>query len=166
MSSSQSKIKKKYLFIDQSAFSNFALHVIKHKTLFVIVNIVIIIIKYYKCLSMSLITISSCLKLRVVLPNVLFTSLIICSYIRPHHGDLERLNCHVMSSLTRWSCSLSLFCIFFIQFAVTLNTEALSEMMRQGLGPSGNERVYFFIETLQPSVILSLPAAPLLRWNK
>ena len=45
------------------------------------------------------------------------------------HGDLDRLNRHLVSCLARWSCSCSLFRIFRIQLAVALNTVALSEII-------------------------------------
>ena len=48
------------------------------------------------------------------------------------HGDLDRLNRHLISCLARWSCSCSLFRIFRIQLAVALNTVALSEIISCG----------------------------------
>ena len=58
----------------------------------------------------------------IVSCRVNFMSLMTHLYSPPHHGDLERLNCHLISSLARWSCSqfttkISLFsptiCLFF-----------------------------------------------------
>ena len=62
------------------------------------------------------------------------------SYIQHHHGDLARLNLHVISGSARKSHSFSLFRIFQIQFAVDLNTWALSDIIHRLWSCSMNDK--------------------------
>ena len=90
-----------------------------------------------RCFLMTMTTASACSKVRCVFPSVLhavfLTSLISLSYMPPDQGDLETLNCYVISCCTRKSCNLSLLQILLIHVAVALNVAALSETIRSGL---------------------------------
>ena len=51
----------------------------------------------------------------------------------PHHGDLERLNCQLISCSARKSCNLLLLRVLLIHVVVVLNVAALSEIIHSGL---------------------------------